>query len=552
MGMFDEIFKAIQNNPGSFAQAGLGGFNAYQQNQANEEANRKNRRNVGRANAINAFGGNAIAQREAPELSGVGKFGQVAQGGLQAFQGAQAMNQQRDLRDQQLESSQAAGELSQFNLDTRAGTQAANALGVSPSNVPVGQPPEGLSEAGVRAFKAQQSVLAKEQTDLQLEIAEAKRQAVREEIKDKQTSDEITAKEKERKEDLAFQTRAENRDIDKVERDQFISNRDAALAREKHDRQVKIDTYDQELDDRIQEFNLDKQEADAGKQLVANFPEIKRVSSVIRSHAKVVALAKDLIMKGPNGEWVKNPDSKTGGAGQFAALNVFQSAFVDEQAVVRKEDIDIYREAQSVWDKAALRIDNLEAGDVLSPILLSQMKEAADTFRDVYARGIVETARIKVANLPGVHDDPVRMNRILHLVVGDILPEVEQEDMRVAILAEIAERKRIKGERNPILNAIGNGTITGLPFNQPTFPKFNTPQSNMPYNPSNMAPALPDSFQGDPRMGTKMGAIDVPPYLANNPEFGRILEELIASGIDSTEAMRKAIAAMSDPITRYN
>ena len=180
------------------------------------------------------------------------------------------------------------------------------------------------------------------------------------------------------------------------------------------------------------------------------------------------------------------------------------------------------------------------------------MKEAADTFRDVYARGIVETARIKVANLPGVHDDPVRMKRILHLVVGDILPEVEQEDMRVASLAEIAERERIKGKRNPILNAIGNGTITGLPFNQPTFPKFNTPQSNMPYNPSNMAPALPDSFQGDPRMGTKMGAIDVPPYLANNPEFGRILEELIASGIDSTEAKRKAIAAMSDPITRYN
>ena len=145
MGMFDEIFKAIQNNPGSFAQAGLGGFNAYQQNQANEEANRKNRRNVGRANAINAFGGNAIAQREAPELSGLGKFGQVAQGGLQAFQGARAAGQASDLRDLQATQAQGNIDSNTFNRETAQGRLAANAQGANPFGVVRG---ENISQGG--------------------------------------------------------------------------------------------------------------------------------------------------------------------------------------------------------------------------------------------------------------------------------------------------------------------------------------------------------------------------------------------------------------------
>ena len=625
MGMFDEIFKAIQNNPGSFAQAGLGGFNAYQQNQANEEANRKNRRNVGRANAINAFGGNAIAQREAPELSGLGKFGQVAQGGLQAFQGAQAMNQQRDLRDQQLESSQAAGKLSQFNLDTRAGTQAANALGVSPSNVPVGyQPPEGLSEAGVRAFNAQQRVLAKEDKARIRAEEDRQRGITRGDTADQQALDEIarlknqdTALAEYRKiptptTPAALRPSAiaigeslppnlNDEQLDEVVDSKlgefappgtqnFIALRNDAIASYHSTQDAIADKINEQFRgilDKSGEIAKDTT-AEAGFQYFQSSLALDKIvmtpEMATQAMKAITASQGGMELSAPQTRLfagivslqssLADIESKIGSPkfrGEFNALggrvtelvNVVDKEYLDPELVGLMTDIGFTAEmAVRIFSGAAVRDEEFERfrDDFIAALSAGpdQALEQIGSFREGLYRqqmGLaVGVAAQRSGNLLIGIPDELLMREVANpeSPVGDQALAMARERGIYPKEIEIEEEEEEEEERNPILNAIGNGTITGLPFNQPTFPKFNTPQSNMPYNPSNMAPALPDSFQGDPRMGTKMGAIDVPPYLANNPEFGRILEELIASGIDPTEAMRKAIAAMSDPITRYN
>ena len=138
--------------------------------------------------------------------------------------------------------------------------------------------------------------------------------------------------------------------------------------------------------------SLAEEEKDAITRIIAIQPSVKTSDQVVSSYLKVKSLTRDLLSE----------DSKTRGAGIVTLINIFNKGFVDENAAVRKEDIDNMRNAQSALQSMAARMKQFETGEAFSDALVEAIDNTVEEMYDAYGQAMVHSVedRLKSLGLP--------------------------------------------------------------------------------------------------------------------------------------------------------